>query len=164
MTMDDAQLARLLLLADKQELQELVAVYSQCLDHRDYERLRSLFTEDSINLHGDDTPLGVDEFVEGTRSNDAHAHTTHYVLQALFDVDGDTATGEAYKMSYQLTSPPESRETLWASRSQDEFRRVDGVWKFTRRAISLDWTHVRTYNPAMKPGFYLEPEVTRGED
>ena len=138
--MNDTRLRRLAELADRQELLELVRAYSQLLDRQDFDAMRALFTEDSVNVHGGDEELSTDEFIELVTHNREFAHTTHYAVQGVFEIDGDEATGETYKVSYNRSGLPEDHESLWGSRSYEQFRRVDGVWKFSRRTIALDWT------------------------
>lgn len=81
------------------------------------------------------------EWLRGVLPN--NAATAHYVVNASFEVDGDRAEGEIYKINYHRSHPPEAREIITGSRSHDRYERRDGVWRFAYRGIVLDWSHVR---------------------
>jgi hypothetical protein len=73
--------------------------------------------------------------------------TQHRVHQVVATIAGERATGETYGTADHLLN--ESDAILsWAIRYQDEWRREDGVWRFTRRRLIVDWQETRAVVPA----------------
>ena len=144
----EAEYQRLLIAADKVALRELVETYSRAIDRRDFDLLRSIYHEDAQEEHGGMFSGSVAAYVDWLpgvlAKNEA---TAHYVVNALFEIDGDKAQGETYKINYHRSLPPDSIETITGSRSHDRFERRNGVWKFSYRGIVLDWSTVRPVDP-----------------
>ena len=136
-------------LADKQALGELVAAYSRAIDRRDFALLRSLYHDDAIDDHGTMFCGPVDAYVAWVAETLTRFEATaHYAVQSLFVVDGDCAEGETYKINYHRTPAPDAQEIVTGSRSLDRFERRGGVWRFTLRSVTLDWSEVRPVDPA----------------
>ncbi|GAA2821063.1 SnoaL-like protein [Aminobacter aminovorans] len=127
--------------AAREALRRLVTAYSRAVDRRDFKLLRSLYDDEAFEEHGDMFVGGPDEymaFVEKALSN--YAATAHYVVNTSFEIDGDRAEGEVYKINYHRTHGPDAHEVITGSRSLDRYRRDDGEWRFLGRAITLDWS------------------------
>ncbi|MDH4984710.1 nuclear transport factor 2 family protein [Aminobacter anthyllidis] len=128
-------------LAARDALRRLVTAYSRAVDRRDFKLLRSLYHDEAFEEHGDMFTGGPDEymaFVEKALSS--YAATAHYVVNTSFEIEGDRAEGEVYKINYHRTHAPDAHEVITASRSLDRYRRDDGVWRFLGRSITLDWS------------------------
>jgi len=135
--------------ADKIALRDVVEKYSRAIDRRDFALLRTLYHEDAYEDHGGMFSGPVADYIAWLPGVLAKNETTaHYVTNALFEVDGDRAEGETYKINYHRSLPPGSIETITGSRSHDRFERRNGVWKFSYRGIVLDWSTVRPVDPA----------------
>lgn len=144
----DSDIARLRIAADKIALGELVQKYSRAIDRRDFDLLRTLYHDDAIEEHGDMFQGPVSAYIDWLPGVLAKNEVTvHYVVNALFEVDGDRAEGEIYKINYHRSTPPDAKETITGSRSHDRFERRDGIWRFTYRGIVLDWSEVRPTDP-----------------
>ena len=131
-------------LAAREALRQLVTAYSRAVDRRDFNLLRSLYHDDAVEDHGDmfaGGPGTYVAFVEKALSN--YAATAHYVVNASFEIAGDRAEGEVYKINYHRTHGPNAHEVITGSRSLDRYRRDDGRWRFARRSITLDWSTKR---------------------
>lgn len=131
-------------LTARDALRRLVTAYSRAVDRRDFKLLRSLYHDEAYEEHGDMFAGGPDEymdFVEKALSN--YAATTHYVVNTSFEIDGDHAEGEVYKINYHRTHGPDAHEVITGSRSLDRYRRDDGEWRFLGRSITLDWSTKR---------------------
>lgn len=131
-------------LADLDCLERLVTTYSRAIDRRDLALLRSLYHDDAVEEHGQmfsGSPDGYVEFVRGALAG--YAAIAHYVVNALFELDGDAAEGETYKINYHCTHAPDAREVITGSRSLDRFARRDGEWRFLRRSVVLDWARTQ---------------------
>jgi hypothetical protein len=138
----------------KSELAELVARYSSAIDSSDAKKARALYHDDAVDVHGG-REYTADEFEAYLNQSIAELEkTAHYVVNSVFHVDGDHATGEIYKINY--TRRRTGEEDFWGSRSFDSYDRREGVWKFTRRSIELTWAHSSTFDPATLPGPWNE--------
>jgi hypothetical protein len=144
----DADIALLRLAADKIALGDLVQKYSRAIDRRDFELLKTLYHDDAVEEHGQmfrgPASAYIDWLPEVLAKNET---TAHYVVNTLFEIDGDRAEGETYKINYHRSLPPDAKETITGSRSHDRFERRGGVWRFTYRGIVLDWSEVRPVDP-----------------
>ncbi len=153
-------------LADLDCLGRLVTTYSRAIDRRDFALLRSLYHDDAIEEHGEmfrGSPDDYVTFVKGALA--AYAMTSHYVVNALFELDGDMAEGESYKINYHRTHGPDAREVITGSRSLDHFRKRDGEWRFSRRFVVLDWARTRPADAAAYDDFAAgSPHGVAGAD
>ncbi|MBO6538166.1 MAG: nuclear transport factor 2 family protein [Rhizobiaceae bacterium] len=127
-------------------LQRLVNSYSRACDRRDFALLRSLYHDDAIEEHGDMFTGSADEYVEWVETALSNwSATAHYVANALFEVRGDRAEGEIYKINYHRTLDG-AEEIVTGSRSLDGYERRGGEWRFLRRTVTLDWAEQRPAN------------------
>lgn len=80
--------------------------------------------------------------------------TRHLIHNQTAEFDGDTAHGETYSTAEHVLRGEEGDDhtggmlLCWAIRYQDRWRRDDGVWRFTRRELIVDWEELRTLKPA----------------
>ena len=83
---------------------------------------------------------GREAIVRGLRSVERYRATFHAVLNQLFELSGDEASGETYCLaSHLFERDGEPRKLDWAIRYQDRCRRAAGVWRFVRRELIVDW-------------------------
>ena len=128
------------LLHDKMALQELVLTYCRAADRRDYALLRSLYTADAIDDHGEYFCGPAGAYVDWLPTVlETWESTLHCVMNSLFKVDGDRAEGEIYKVAYHRSRPPDQYEVTSGGRFLDRYERHDGVWKFSYRRIVQDF-------------------------
>ncbi|MEO0030257.1 MAG: hypothetical protein RIS94_15 [Pseudomonadota bacterium] len=131
--------------ADQFALQQLGWAYCHAIDRRDYALLRTLYHDDAIDDHGPMFRGGPDEYVAWLPSMMANwAATVHSIGNMLFLVDGDSAEGELQTVAYHRTvdGGPDGapvREIVAGGRYLDRYRKRDGVWRFWRRSLVLDW-------------------------
>ena len=137
------------MLTDKQALGELVAAYSRAIDRRDFALLRSLYHDDAIDDHGSMFSGGPDAYVAWLPGVLAGFElTVHSIANALFVVDGDEAEGEIQAVAYHRTHSPDAQEIVIGGRYLDRYARRDGVWRFARRALVLDWARTQPVDGA----------------
>ena len=130
-------------LAARDCLWRLVNAYSRACDRRDFVLLRSLYHDDALEEHGDMFSGSPDDYVAWVEKALANWQATaHYVANALFEVDGDCAEGEIYKINCHRTLDG-SEEIVTGSRSLDRFARRAGEWRFLGRCVTLDWADKR---------------------
>lgn len=124
-------------LADRWELQDLVARYGRAVDDRDLETVAQLFTSDATfdsrsgPMHGRDAVL---EYYRAQLSS--YTVTYHYAHSQTVDfIDDDTATGVVQAHAELAIGGVGIQVAL---RYHDEYRREAGAWRFhSRRAQQL---------------------------
>jgi len=137
--MNEAGNERMQILADKQEIYEVVVRCARGSDRFDMELFRSAFHPDAVMLYdglfeGDAELIftRVGEFLEALDG------TMHVIANHLADVRGDVAYAETYVNAYHWGAPAgdPSRNFSTGTRYVDKFERREGQWKIARR-ISL---------------------------
>src|SRR5712671_4724158 len=102
-------------IADRLALRELSDRYGRAVDRRDAHSLAELFTDDAeLSVHHPaeaEEPSrvrrGRAELTEIPRLISRYRKTFHFVGNALYEIDGDTATGEVYCVAHHLIDDPE---------------------------------------------------------
>lgn len=114
---------------DRVAIDELRSRYARTIDNRDWEGYASLFAEDAVvEYHGRgrfEGPAEVKQFVEENVAYDQSVHMAH---MPTVTIDGDEATGSWYLYVFYVIDDTYG----WVvGEYEDEYRRVDGEWKFT---------------------------------
>jgi uncharacterized protein (TIGR02246 family) len=129
-------------IADEQALLHLANRYAQAVDHRDAEALVSAFTEDGIIERPGSVWQG-HEKLRGiiARLNTLYGSTFHTVRNQTAVIDGDTAQAETYCVAMHILNSTDGERMRMdmGIRYQDSFVRQDGVWRFARRELIVDW-------------------------
>ncbi|HVW42847.1 MAG TPA: nuclear transport factor 2 family protein [Amycolatopsis sp.] len=138
----DATEDRLATLIAKDEIRELVHLYSRGIDRRDGALVRSLYTEDGTDNHGDIFSGTADEFVAFLEmSTSAASYTGHHVCNHLIAVDSeDEAHGEVYCIAFHvmLGDADTAVDDIMLVRYLDHYRREHGRWRFASRDVVFD--------------------------
>lgn len=138
---------------DRFALRDLAEGYAFAIDHHDRQAFEALFHEDASLV----TFVGNDPGDEPRNTHTGHAalgrivdvlatmypRTFHLVGNHRCAVDGDSATGEAYCVAHHLTPDPfrhGATDYVMVIRYLDDYGRRDGVWRFTRRRMLLEWS------------------------
>ncbi|QEU09476.1 nuclear transport factor 2 family protein [Paracoccus yeei] len=138
-----------LLLAES-ALRRLATTYSRAIDRRDFVLLRSLYDDAGQDTHGHAFSGSADAYIDFVQQALSHYRlTTHYVVDALFAVDGDRAEGEVHKINHHITH--DGQEVVTGSRSLDRYIRRDGVWRFLSRRVVLDWSRQQPLTETQDP-------------
>ncbi len=133
----------------REAIRELALLYCRGVDRKDPELLRSLYTEDATDTHGDtfDGPAGAYvDFLEGAFPY--MRYSGHHVCNHLIEVDGDEAEGEVYALAYHLIPDGSDgwQEDFMCVRYIDRYRRgKDGRWRFAKRVVTYDLRSRRPY-------------------
>lgn len=130
---------------DQRALEELHNRYLHATDRRDYAQLRALFTHDAIDNHGEYNGP-VDGYIDWLRAaQDYFESSAHIMSNLLFTVDGDRAESEGRGRAYLRLKGDKPFNMIVVSRHFDQYRKVEGRWLFSRRALCVDW--VQQFEP-----------------
>jgi hypothetical protein len=126
----------------KDAIRELALLYSRSIDRKDMALLRTLYTSEATDTHGDtyDGPAeGYYAFIE--RSLPHLRYSGHHICNHLISVDGDEGEGEVYAVCYHVF--PDGKggwiEDLLCARYIDRYRREQGRWRFAKRVVRYDY-------------------------
>lgn len=139
---------------DRAALQRLVWTYCHAIDRQDYPLLRALYHEDAVDDHSPMYCGPASGFVDWLPSMMANWEATAHILgNMLFLIDGNQAEGEITSMAYHRTRDGR-QEFIAHGRYIDRYEKRDGVWKFLRRSLVLDWSEERSVRS--EDGFSLD--------
>lgn len=145
---------------DRAEIQDLQARYLFALNWQDADAYAATFTEDGVLdwaggiVHGREA---IRKEVRGMRANFAKheaadaptrpAQLRHFITNVVLDFDGEHAIGRAYW--FELNDDNRDRRPYVGGYGhyEDELRKVDGKWLFTRRKIYNEMMPSRTAGP-----------------
>jgi ketosteroid isomerase-like protein len=145
----------------KDEIRELVLLYSRGVDRKDGPLLRTLYTADATDTHGDTFDGGAKEYVDFLeRSFPYMRYSGHHVCNHLISVKGDEADGEVYAIAYHAIPDGKGgwQEDLMCVRYIDRYRKeADGKWRFAKRVVTYDLKFPR--RPLALEGETQKPEA-----
>lgn len=135
-------------LVDKEAIRELVLLYSRGVDRKDGQLLRTLYTADATDTHGDTFDGPADKYVDFLeQAFPFMRYSGHHVCNHLISVDGDDGEGEVYALAYHAIPDGKAgwMEDFMAVRYLDRYRREqDGRWRFAKRVVTYDLKVRRT--------------------
>ena len=142
--------------ADRLGIRELIDAYAHCADRRDALGQMALFTEDTefqvfMNSRSPEPTYvlhGRESLATVFADLNQYQATTHFNGQSTIRLHGAKATGESYCIAHHLTVDGDKCTLMLASiRYLDDFAKVEGVWRFARRKLMVDWTETRAWSP-----------------
>jgi 3-phenylpropionate/cinnamic acid dioxygenase small subunit len=132
-------------ISDRIEIEELLVRYSRALDHREFDTLETLFTENAVFDAGSlGCPTGAGEIramIEGTLTGlDA---TQHLVGKSLIEIDGDSAEVRTYLISQHIreATPGPVKHYFVGGEYADRLMRTPEGWKIAYRRLDRMWKH-----------------------
>lgn len=132
-------------MSDLAALRRTAERYAVGADRRDKALWREVLAED-VEISGPGFSIAGLEANLGSIDHLAHAFTMtrHVVHDMDVIVEGDSAHGETRSTAEHRIAVPEGDKLLvWAIRYQDQWRRENDYWKFTRRTLIVDWEELR---------------------
>ena len=147
---------------DHMAVRDAVLKYARAIDRMDWALLRSCYHPDAIDDHGPfrGTVEEMIPWLEG-HSPDFQS-STHYIMNQLVELDGDTAWVESYCMATHRTVPteanPEEADFVVNVRYIDRMERRGGEWRIAARRLA--WEGGR-FDPIGASG-QTDPQGERG--
>ena len=148
----DAELRNLLV---KERLHELEIAYCRAVDRRDEALLRSIFFEDAVEEHGQMYRGPASDFVRWVIEDflPQYESTAHYVLNEWYQVRGERAEGETYRISHHRhRRDGEPTETIAACRTFNRYECRGGTWRISYRGVARDWITQRPIDQTLYQG------------
>lgn len=129
-------------LVAREEIRELVLLYSRGVDRKDIALLRDLYTADATDTHGDSFDGPADAYCDFLERSLPHMHYSgHHVCNHLIHVDGDEGDGEVYAIAWHVIPNRQGGldHDVRLVRYIDRYRREgDGRWRFAKRVVTYD--------------------------
>jgi len=130
---------------DRQEITDILHRYAHALDARDWELLRTCFTEDAVADYLD--LGGVNEGVQAIVSLCRGAlkgldASQHLIGSPLVELDGDSAKATCYlQAQHVFRGLPEGDHYLVGGTYVDRVVRTPAGWRIAHRTLHTTWTH-----------------------
>jgi hypothetical protein len=150
-------------LADRLAIRDVLHLYCRAYDRFDRElALTGVFDAEGRAHYPGLPELPAAELVDATLAgNRGYTATSHQITSALIEVDGDSATSEAYGIARALEETDGAVvEHNWSTRYLDRWRRGAAGWRILHRRTLVDcYTVAATGSvPILIPG--LDPGLT----
>tara|TARA_B110000503_G_scaffold81092_1_gene124041 strand:+ start:1436 stop:1909 length:474 start_codon:yes stop_codon:yes gene_type:complete len=153
-TFSPEEMSRLRRLLEVDAIRRLRLDYAFFMDLRDFDRMIELFTEDAVceygpygSWHGKTTILeNYKATFTGERAapfTSLHVDTNHRV-----DLVSDTlAVGQCYLTDVATHVAPTENPLVWYALYDEEYRKVEGEWKFARSSLQFFWPERHASSP-----------------
>ena len=121
---------------DRVAITRLIDAYAEAVDRRQFENLDTIFAEDIEFDYGPGWQLtgrkeAADRIAE---SLSECGPTQHFIGNYRIEVDGDRATARSYTRAFHVGIGAAKGLTYeMGGHTRDEFSRIDGEWRMTRR-------------------------------
>ena len=129
--------------AEKLEITELLYRYAELIDAGDFDGVGALLARASFggaatpSVSGAENIAGLFAMTTRRFPDSGTPKTRHLVLNAIVDVDGDTATSRSTFLVVQATDAVPFQPIV-AGRYYDRFARDAGGWHFTERKVDVE--------------------------
>lgn len=143
-------------LVAKDAIRELVLLYSRGVDRKDGALLRSLYTKDATDTHGDTFDGKADAYVDFLETAFPHMkYSGHHVCNHMISVKGEEGEGEVYAIAWHVIPNREGgflEDTMCVRYIDNYLKEADGRWRFAKRVVTYDMRTVRPYEPRPETG------------
>ena len=128
-------------LTSRLALEQLVSMLGRCLDERDFDGLRPLFSTDATVVTAE-TATGHDAIVDQARRRHSHDDgIQHIITNLLTDLNGDQATGRANLLAaFAGTGPAEPVPFLLGEVYRFAFRQTPDGWRISQLTATVTWS------------------------
>jgi ketosteroid isomerase-like protein len=132
---------RIRALEDREAIRELTARYCFAISRNDIEGVLKLFCEDGAMLMNDRAFVGQDELRKGYGGGMPEPPLKPFIHNHVIELDGDRARGQC---AVEIRAVQDGEAYTAAGCYEDEYRRVDGEWKFASRRFEVyHWVPLR---------------------
>jgi ketosteroid isomerase-like protein len=122
-------------------IQRLMYRYAQCADSKDYAGLADVFCEDAAFDFSGRVVRPRSAIQEMMHALDKYTCTLHQVHNTLYEVDGDTASGETYCIASHLFEDQGHTVKIdMGITYQDRLQRTSVGWRIAHRKFNLLWS------------------------
>jgi SnoaL-like domain len=132
---------KIAMITAREEIRELVLLYSRGINRKDFDLLQSLYTADATDSHGRSYYPTVEAFISRLREVlPTQRCSSLFVCNHLITVDGDMGKGEVYAASYHLLPDGAGGWTEHQMRLRyiDTYRNEGAGWRFASRTLVID--------------------------
>lgn len=141
---DPGHRAALRQIADKQAIQNCLAVHSRGVDRADANLLGSAYHADATVDYGFFAGPASELVALLAQAQKGQPVTLHRTSNMWVRVEGDTACSESYVMAYAETPGDNgAAQRFIGGRYLDRHARRDGQWRLTHRTYVMDWNRNR---------------------
>ncbi len=129
-------------LADRLQIDQQISTLGRCLDERDFEGLRDLFTPDATVTTPGGTATGHDALVDQARRRHSRDDgIQHLITNLLVDQDGDRASVRAnLVVSFATSGVTDPHPFLLGEVYRFELQRTAQGWRITALASTPVWS------------------------
>jgi hypothetical protein len=137
-------------MSDRHHILDLIATLGRCLDERDFEVLRDLFTDDASVTTPGGTATGHDALVDQARRRHSQdAGIQHVITNQLVNIEGDRASVRANLLvSFARSGVSDPQPFLLGEVYRFELRRTDDGWRISGLGSTPVWSLNRPANLA----------------
>jgi uncharacterized protein (TIGR02246 family) len=122
-------------------IQRLMYRYARCADRKDYAAFAEVFCEDAVFDFSGTEVIGCTAIQQMMRNLEKFSRTLHQVHNTLYEVEGDTASGETYCLASHLLDAAGQRSKIdMGIAYEDRLRRTAGGWRIAYRKFNLIWS------------------------
>ena len=163
---DDAKLARLEQLLDRQDILDCQNRFSRGMDRFDREVFLSAFHSDAVIAAGPFVggPIALYDWASQLHAQGQIA-TQHNLLNHSCDIDGDSAHSETYYLFVGRNR--DDSNWMAGGRYIDRLEKRDGEWKIAMRTNAIEWSGMLPTLPIPftdVPGIDLNGAPSRSKD
>ncbi len=153
-------------LVAKDEIRELVLLYSRGCDRKDFDLLRTLYTSDATDTHDSTFDGPANDYVDFLSRTLPHApYSGHHVCNHLISVDVQRGEGEGEVYALAWHVYPDSTgswvQDFMCCRYIDRYRHDNGRWRFAKRVVRYDFRTARPYQPEAGAFAAAEPSYAQ---
>jgi len=130
-------------LQDRDEIARLIRTYAHGVDRRDWDLVRSCFSDDA-EAQGSRSTGPIEPYLAALRPGvEFYPTTMHFMGNQLVELDGDTAQVETYAVAYhwkdEVAGTDHPENLVVGVRDLDTVQRRQEGWRITRRQVAPDW-------------------------
>lgn len=176
MTDTRVPIARIVEVADRAAIHDLVVAYAKARDTTDPELYTEIFAEDAAIRASGGGVLSADrERILAKVANDrlrfnpgtldpkhdpgeqSYGVMRHLVSNVSVELDGDAARSDYYVTTLAYNKDARRPEVIAVTRNVDDYARRDGRWWIVRSTLHFGWEH-EEMGKALRIGPYTPPE------